>query len=198
MPDHVPQPIRSAPTQQAVTAGVPVQCVVVRDQDGMVAIGRDDLVRYAGPGQIVATALCLRLFARAFADLSPEEPPHRDDIRVLVGFPGAGILDCVEMITRARTRDRLTVDPEAGPPDAPAAIVGRFYFEIAVGSRASGYWLADGYFTDAFVDQIRRHQDGQGTREELAAYQIAKHTVIGRLLGAPDDALFHSRKVHMP
>lgn len=177
---------------------VPVQFVSVRDQDGVVAIGRDDLVRYAGPGQIVATALCLRLFARAFADLSPHEPPHRDAIRVMVAFPGPGILDCVEMVTRAGTRGRLTVDTEAGPPQAPPALVGRFYFEIAIGAAACGYWLADGYFTEAFVGQVRRHQDGEGTPEELAAYQIAKHALIGRLLGAPDDALFHSREVDAP
>lgn len=174
---------------------VPVQFVSVRDHDGAVAIGRDDLVRYAGPGQIVASALCLRLFDRAFSDLSPDEPPVRDDIRVTVAFPGDGILDCVEMITRARTRGRLTIDTEAGPADAPPALVGRFYFEIAVGARQRGYSLAHGYFTDAFVDMIRRLQSGHGTPEELADYQVAKHALIGRLLGAPASELFLSHDV---
>jgi hypothetical protein len=103
----------------------PVQFVTVADQDGQVAIGRDDLVRYAGPAQIVASALCLRLFARALEDLSLGVPPHRDSIRVLVAFPGDGILDCIEMITRARTRGHLIIDTEAGPADAPLARVGR-------------------------------------------------------------------------
>lgn len=174
---------------------VPLQFVTVADQDGLVAIGRDDLVRYAGPSQIVASALVLRLFARAIADLSPDAPPHRDDIRVLVAFPGDGILDCVEMISRARTRGRLTIDIEAGPPEALPSIVGRFYFEVAVGDRRRGYWLRPGYFTDAFVAQIRRHQDGAGTPEELDDYQIAKHALIGRLLGAPDAALFDSKEI---
>lgn len=174
---------------------VPIQYVAVRDHDGVIAIGRDDLVRYAGPGQIVASALCLRLFARAFSDLSPEQPPLRNDIRVLVAFPGDGILDCVELITRARTRDRLTIDITAGPEETPPSIVGRFYFEIAIGKRARGYWLANGFFTDAFVNQIRRLQEGGGTAEELADYQVAKHALIGRLLGAADNELFHSREV---
>jgi hypothetical protein len=69
-------------------------------------------------------------------------------------------------------------------------VVGRFYFEVALGGRRRGYWLRPGYFTDAFLDQIRRHQDGSGSPAELAAYQVAKHALIGRLLGAPDDALF--------
>jgi len=174
---------------------VPIQYVAVRDHDGIIAIGRDDLVRYAGPGQIVASALCLRLFARAFSDLSPGKPPLRNDIRVLVAFPGDGILDCVEMITRARTRDRLTIDITTGPEETPPSIVGRFYFEIAIGDNARGYWLADGFFTDAFIDQIRHLQEGGGTEKELANYQVAKHELIGRLLGAPDHELFHSREV---
>lgn len=174
---------------------IPLQFLVVADRDGLVAIGRDDLVRYAGPSQIVASALMLRLFARAFADLSPDAPPHRDAVTVLVAFPGDGILDCVEMITRARTRGRLVVDETAGPPEALPSIVGRFYFEVAIAGRRRGYWLKPGYFTDGFLAQIRRHQDGAGSAEERADYQIAKHTLIGRLLGAPDDALFDSREV---
>lgn len=169
---------------------LPIQFVAVADRDGVVAIGRDDLVRYAGPGQVVASALCLRLFARAFADLSPAAPPERDRIRVLVAFPGDGILDCVEMITRARTRGRLIVDTEAGPPETPPALVGRFYFEIAVGEQAAGYRLREGYFSPAFVDQIVRLQDGGGTEHERAAYQAAKHELIGRMLGARDEDLF--------
>jgi hypothetical protein len=174
---------------------LPLQFITVADQDGLVAIGRDDLVRYAGPSQIVASALMLRLFARAFADLSPDAPPARDAIRVLVAFPGDGILDCVEMITRARTRGRLVLDETAGPPEALPSIVGRFYFEVEIAGRRRGYTLKPGFFSDSFVAQIRRHQDGSGTAEELADYQIAKHALIGKLLGSPDDALFSAREV---
>lgn len=174
---------------------LPLQFLTVADQDGLVAIGRDDLVRYAGPSQIVASALMLRLFARAFADLSPDAPPRRDTIRVLVAFPGDGILDCVEMITRARTRGRLAIDEHAGPPEALPSIVGRFYFEVEIAGRRRGYTLRPGFFSDSFVAQIRRHQDGSGTAEELADYQVAKHALIGKLLGSPDEALFSVREV---
>jgi hypothetical protein len=171
---------------------LPLQFVTVRDQDGVVAIGQDDLVRYAGPGQIVASALCLRLFARSFADLSPEGPPLRDEIRVLLAFPGPGILDGVEMITRARTRGRLVVDPAAGPASAPRAPVGRFFFAVAIGARSRGYALAPGFFTEAFLTQVTRHQEGAGSAAERAAYLGAKYDLIGRLCGTPLDQVFHA------
>ncbi len=174
---------------------LPLQFITVRDRDGLVAIGRDDLIRYAGPSEVVASALCLRLFARAFKDLSPDTPPTRNDIKVLVAFPGDGILDCVEMITRARTRGRLTINTEAGPEGVPPSIVGRFYFEVSIAGKAKGYSLGHGFFTDAFVTQIRRHMDGTAAPEEFADYQVAKHALIGRLLGTPDHELFHAHEV---
>lgn len=171
------------------------QFLAVRDGDGVVAITREHLLTYSGPSQLIASALMFRLFEQAFADLSPEAPPERRAIAVLVAFPGDGVLDGVEMVTRARTGGRLTIDPDAGPADAPPSLVGRFYFEVAVNGRRRGYWPAAGYFTDHFRDQVARYQDGGGTDGEQAAYLAFKHELVGRLLGAPDGALFHSREV---
>ncbi|WP_333824555.1 hypothetical protein [Pinisolibacter sp.] len=102
------------------------------------------------------------------------------------------------MITRARTRGRLTVDPQAGPPDVLPAPGGRFWFEVAIAGRRRGYALRPGFFGEDFVAMIARHQDGRGTPEELERYQIAKHALIGRLLGAPADALFTSTEIVTP
>ena len=167
------------------------QFLIVGDSDGAVALTRDDLVKYAGPSQIVAATVVFRLFEKAFADLSPRRPPHRDTIDVLVAFPGDGILDCVEMVTRARTRERLTIDTVAGPAEAPPSIIGRFYFEIGLPSGRRGYWLAPGYFDDVFLDLVRKHQDGRGSGEERALYLRSKQELIGRLMGASRDELFN-------
>ena len=173
----------------------PLQQLLVRDHDGLLAIGRDDLVRYAGAGQIVAAALCLRLFGCAFAELSPAEPPHRNSIQVLTAFPGEGIIDCVEMVTRARTRGRLHINPQAGSAHALPAPIGRFYFEIAIEDRRRAYCLREGFFTPEFVRQIALHQEGLGTPQQLVTYQQSKHALIGHLLGAPAHALFESTEI---
>lgn len=177
---------------------LPVTFVTVREPEGHVAIGYDDLVRYAGPGQIVAAALCLRLFERAFRDLSPAQPPLRDDVRVTVGFPGPGILDAVEMITRARSRDRLRVDLALGAPAAPPALIGRLAFTIAVAAARRSYAVADGLFTPAFLDQVRAYQDGGGDTAQRAAYLRAKCDLIARLLATPDADLFHPFEANQP
>lgn len=169
--------------------------IAVAEPEGDLYFGRDDLLKYAGPSQLIASALVLRLLARAFADLSPDAPPRRDTIRVLTAFPGEGVIDSIELVTRARTQGRLTIATEAGPSEAPPALPGRFYFEIRIGARGRAYWPAPGYFTDEFRELVTRHQDGSGSPAELEAYLAYKHRLIGRLLGAPDGELFHSREI---
>ncbi|MEF9943749.1 MAG: hypothetical protein RR758_06165, partial [Burkholderiaceae bacterium] len=141
--------------------------VSVAEPEGQLFFGRDDLLRYAGPSQLIASALVLRLLAQAFADLSPERPPLRSDIHVLTAFPGDGILDCVELVTRARTQGRLTINTEAGPPEASPALPGRFYFEVRIGSRARAYWPVAGIFTEEVRQRVLQFQDGHGTAAEL-------------------------------
>ncbi|MCC7049847.1 MAG: hypothetical protein IT562_24280 [Alphaproteobacteria bacterium] len=171
------------------------QFLPLSDGGALIAIDRGHLLAFAGPDQIVATALMFRLYDHAIADLSPGVPPQRRRIATLVAFPGPGILDCVEMVTRAREGDRLTVATEAGPSDAPPALLGRFYFEIAMEGRRRAYWPMPGYFTADFLDRVRRFQDGAGTAAEQADYQAFKHELVGRLIGAPYGRLFHAREI---
>ena len=160
-----------------------------------IPVTREHLTLYAGPSQIIATALMFRLFARALADLSPEKPPERSDLSVLTAFPGPGILDCIEYVTRARTLNdgRLVIDTDAGPAEAPIALKGRFYFEVGVGRQRRGYWPSEGYFDRAFLNMVAAYQGGRNTPEEETAYQSFKQQLIGRILGAPEDTLFCSR-----
>lgn len=171
-----------------------VQHLLVADRDGTVAIGRDDLVKYAGPSQIIASALIFRLFERAFRDLSPQRPPERDTIQVLIAFPGDGILDCIEMVARARTRGRLTIDENAGPSEAPIAPAGRFYFEIELPAGRRGYWPREGYFDARFRDLVARWQEAPASPQR-EAYIAFKQELVGRILGAPADDLFHCREI---
>lgn len=157
-----------------------------------IQISRDHLTFYSGPSQIIATALMFRLYKRAIADLSPDSIPERTDITTLVSFPGPGILDCVEYVSRARTADdgRLVIDSEAGTDDSPKALIGRFYFEIDIGGKRSGYWPVPGYFDDHFLDMVRTYQGGQGSVQEEADYQNFKQNIVDRILGADEKDLF--------
>jgi len=162
-----------------------------------IPVTREHLTLYSGPSQIIATALMFRLFGRAIADLAPEGPPERTDIAVLTAFPGPGVMDCIEYVTRARTMDdgRFAVDLKAGPVEAPEALPGKHYYEVEICGKRRGYWPVDGYFDKTFLTMVSRYQAGHNSPEHEAAYQAYKHEFIGRLLGASEDSLFRFRDI---
>jgi hypothetical protein len=166
-------------------------------EGGLVAVSRKDLLRFTGPTQVIASALMFRVFRRAVADLSAEIPPSRMDVHVLTACPLQGILDCIDCVTRARTLDdgRLTVDPGAGPDSAPAALQGRFYFEIGINGRWRGYWPDSGIFNQEFRDRVTRFEEGACSSAEAAAYQTWKQGMAARILGASEDELLHVQDV---
>lgn len=164
------------------------QTVCVRDEEGVMAFNREDLLRYSGLGHLIASALVLRLFQEAFARLSPQEPPMKTDIRVLSAFPGLGVRDHVELVTRAITDGRFVLDTDAGPKEAPrSAIGGRMYFEVAVKDRAVSFVLNPEIFDEHWCEQVARFQKGQNcTREEHAQYVAYKYQFVGQVLTRDD------------
>lgn len=155
------------------------------------------LYAYCGPSQIIATALMFRLFERAFRELSPGLPPDRENIRFLSGFPGSGIAECVELVTRVRTRhpERFSVDPGICPAEAPPAVAGFLYFEVQVNDIRAGYWPSLHIFDGKFRDHVERYQNGTGTREEQEEYQQYKRGIATAVLATPGENLFSSRTV---
>lgn len=171
--------------------------ISVKDADEILDFTWLSLYAYCGPTQIIASALIFRLFERAFSDLSPETPPDREDIRFLSGFPGTGIAECVELVTRLQSRhpDRFSVRPEAAPPDAPLSVSGSLYFEVQIGAQRQAYWPPGHIFDDTFRNKIQLFQNGGGTPKEREAYFLYKKNLAQVLLISPLESLFTTRRV---
>jgi hypothetical protein len=171
--------------------------IAVRDAGEILEFSPGSLYAYCGPGQIIASALMFRLFERAFKDLSADTPPDREDIQFLAGFPGTGIAECVELVTRIGTRhpERYTVKPEAAPPEAPPAVSGAMYFEVQIGERRKGYWPPGSLFDDVFRQNVGRYQGGGAPAREQAEYFAYKKRLSAAVLGAPEEGFFSSREL---
>jgi hypothetical protein len=171
--------------------------ILIRDRGEVFEFSPASLYAYCGPGQIIASALMFRLFEQAFRDLSPELPPDREDLWFLSGFPGTGIAECVELVTRIRTRrpERYAVDTEAPPPEAPRSVSGALYFEVRIKDRRRGYWPPGEIFDDTFRENVGRYQNGGGTAKEQEAYAAYKKRLAAAVLHAPGEDFFASRAV---
>ena len=69
--------------------------VRVADQDGVIEIGPADFIKYASHANAIAAALMARVAGLRL--LSPEEPVQRRELYWRLGFPGPGMVDCVEV-----------------------------------------------------------------------------------------------------
>lgn len=78
-------------------APIPAGSHIVRaaDQDGVIEIGPADFIKYASHANAIAAALMARVAGLRL--LSPEEPAQRRELYWRLGFPGPGMVDCVEV-----------------------------------------------------------------------------------------------------
>jgi|GEM_PF-103808 len=162
----------------------------VRHEGAEIVIGHDDLLKYTGRKNIVAAALTYRLMKWMFSVLSPDEPPERSNLFFRVAFGGPGIIDCLEMVTRAQSENRLMVDPYCALEEAPKAIGGHFYFEASYGEQFCSAHPKAEIFPPDFIECVCLYQDGGGTATEQAAYLRMKENFAAKMLMMPIEALF--------
>jgi hypothetical protein len=162
----------------------------VLDAGTVLTFGYDDCVRYHGRTSIGGVALGFRLMQRAIAELSPDGPPDRTAISIRTAFPGEGVRDAVEMITRAVTRGAYVVDLNAAPPSAPAAAKGRLWFEVAIGGNRRAYAVRDGAMSGEFIGLARKsHAEGLSVAE-AARWVALKEELAATIMSLrPDDVL---------
>ena len=167
--------------------------ILVRDDEGVYAIDREDLIKYSGRSGLIASGVIIRLLTEAFHDLSPNEVPHRDSIRVLSAFPGQGVRDGIEFITRSVTKGRFILDTSAGSKmAAPSPIGGRMYFEVAIGDRAMAYSYSEKLFDQKWFNEVLKNQMGTDNYETHEDYLVYKYGFLGRLLS--DKHVFSEKK----
>lgn len=164
--------------------------VRVLDSGVLVTIGFDDCVRYHGRTSIGGLALGFRLMQKAIGDLAPQAPPERATIAFRTAFPGPGLRDAVEMVTRAVTRGAYRVDLEAAPAEAPEAVAGRLWFEVTIGDRRQAYATVPGAMSPEFIELGRKsHRDGLDAAE-TARWSELKEALAATIMAArPDDVL---------
>ncbi len=162
--------------------------IQVRDAVGIITISHAEAVKYHGRDFYGGVALAFAVLKLAFERLLGNQIPHRDRIRLVVGFDPPGVMDTLEFITRALTRRRLILEPEADK--GPDSVFGRYYFEVHYEGRGIRLWVKSGVLPEGFTLLARKAVAGLATPEEKAQWKAHKER-LGRDLMAmrPEDIL---------
>jgi hypothetical protein len=151
----------------------------VADGRARLSFSFEDLMRYHGPGSPGGVAHAYKVLERALPRLGV--PPERRAIVVRTAFGGPGARDGFELVTRAVTEGRYTLDAALARPELGTARE-RFVFVLASGAAEVTLVLRDGYVTDEFIALARR---ASRSKEEEAQLDVLKREMADRVMTAP-------------
>lgn len=164
--------------------------LTVNDQDGNIQIRREDLLKYTTQANVIAAALTMRVCHLAFRQLSPNEPVQRRKLYWRLGFPGPGLVDCVEMISHAVREGRCMQQPEHHHPDAPFSLNGQFVFEITYNDKTIVVWPDKNIFDDEFRTQVSTWQEEPSSKKRQVFIDY-KNRKVEQIMTLPDEKLLH-------
>ena len=174
--------------------------IQIHDQQDILGFSFDDLVKYHGRFNIGGVAMAFRVLAEGISRLSPTAAPERSQIAFKSGLgeKGTGVIDAVELVTRAKTRGKLTLkqswlDGKPGPatPDGR----GKYYFELSIDDNQLGFELQSGLIPTEFIDLINKLHAQTITEPEQQRLRQIKEYLALTILAAPFTDLF---KIHTP
>lgn len=163
--------------------------VEVGELGRIIAFSFDDALRYAGPHSPAGVAIAFKAMVRAFIALSPAGPPPRRAVTIRTPFRGPGARDCFEMVTRAVTDGRYTVDRALLRTDR-GRLLEDFVFELSLDGATVTLLLRDGFVTDEFIDLART--DHRTAAQELRLDAL-KAQLAQRVLAAHPNEVFELR-----
>lgn len=164
-----------APLDLSVEDALPL--LSVTDGGLPLSIGYGEMLRYAGRKSECGVAAAYVLLKQALPLLSTGAP-ERKDISIRCGIFGQGIVDGLEMVTRAVGGGRLTIDERLGEgqvtaPDGQTG--GSFLFDISVGERKGRFVLKKALDPKRYFE-LCRLRDGLGL-DEAETLEIERERV---------------------
>jgi hypothetical protein len=162
------------------------ETIRVRERGRTIEFSFEDMMKYHGPCSPGGVANAFKALQRAFAELSPDQPPERRSITVRTAFRGPGARDGFEAVTRVVSEDRYTIDVTLARPDR-GRLLESFVFEISMGDRKVTLLLRKGFVTERFIDLAQKN--GR-TAQEDAALDELKAKLAEHIMAMPAAAVY--------
>lgn len=149
----------------------------------------EDMLRYHGPGSPGGVAHAFKVLERALPLLSPGAPPERRELVVRTAFGGPGARDGFELVTRALTEGRYTVDEALARPQRGRTLE-RFVFQLAYRERTVTLVAREGTVPDELIDLVRAQHRTPEQESRLAAVkrEMAKRVLASAAADVYDEA----------
>jgi hypothetical protein len=125
------------------------ETILVQELGQLLEFSYTDMLCYAGPRSQQGVASAFKVMQRAFAALSPNQPPPRRSVVIRVAYSEQGSRDGFEAVTRAVTDGRFVIEPALARPDRGRLLQG-FVFQVSVNGRTATLMMRPGFITAEF------------------------------------------------
>jgi hypothetical protein len=162
------------------------EALTVEERGRTITFTIDDMMRYHGSHSPAGVAMAFKVMQRAFALLSPDEPPQRRSVNVHTAFRGPGARDGFEAVTRAVSDGRYVVDRTLVRTDR-GRLLEDFVFVVDIDDRTVTLLLREGFVTDEFIELAR--SENRGDDQEARLDELKAH-LARRVMNAAGEDLF--------
>lgn len=167
----------------------------VSDRDIVLTISYEDMIKYHGRFNIGGVAIAFKVLELAFSKLSLEAVPAREKINFVsgMGMAGLGLIDGVEMVTRAWTRGRMIADDQLNTrlPALDLPDGGKYYYEMEYEGKRIAMALKDGLIPEEFMVLTRKAKAATINPEEAYLLQAVKEDIAAALMSREPEELFN-------
>ena len=160
--------------------------LVVAEAGRELHFGLEEMQAYHGGHSPAGVAHAFKALERALPLLAAGGIVERRELLIETPFGGPGARDGFELVTRAVTDGRYTVDPALVRPDLGANRE-RFVFRLRYRTRAVTVTLREGFVPDEFVVLMRKESLTDHERNLFAAL---KSEMAARLMAASADDVY--------
>lgn len=169
--------------------------IKVKDHGTVLEISFEDMIKYHGRFNIGGVALAFKSLELGLAKLVPAGAvPERNQISFAsaLGESATGVIDGVEMATRAVSRCTLSADIAFGRDiDAPAnPDGGKFYFEIGYAGAKIGLALKEGLIPEEFTGLLMIAMSRHLNAGEQQRLQEVKEEIATKVMATEAEDLF--------
>jgi len=166
----------------------------VKDHGTLLQISYDDLIKYHGRSFIAGVGMVFKLLELVSAVLA-DGVLMRERFQIVLGVNGPGIIDGIEMATRAGSRGAMAIDQQIArgkvAPEAADGQGGKYYFVVTYGQREMIIWLRPGLVPQKFLDLAAKTHDGTITAAETVRLQQLKEEIAALFISREAGSLFH-------
>ena len=149
-----------------------VEKVIIKDQNDIIEITYDDILKYHGKQMLGGAALAFKIMLMTFPKLC-NEIPQRGNFSFYsgIGENGKGIIDATEMVMRVKSHNKLRLDIEYSDDKlgqiAPGG--GRYYFEIGYNDNLIKLYLKEGIIPEEFITYSKLSHKCKAENTDMAA-----------------------------